>query len=158
VGSRIEALPETWKEWTTDKRRVTGVKILEKLREEGYQIGKTTVHEYLAEKKRQKAEVLIPLVHRAGEKAQVDFFEATAEVKGVRKKVWKFVMRLMDAGWDFVWLYDKCDQASFLAGHVRAFHYFGGVPKRCAVAVPDERFPRRQAIPGPSAGSPCSSW
>jgi hypothetical protein len=33
----------------------------------------------------------------------VDFFEVTVEVNGVKKKVWKFVMRLMYAGWDFVW-------------------------------------------------------
>ncbi len=149
VGPRIDELLETWKDWTTGKQRVTGMKILEKLLEEGYQVGKTTVHEYLAEKKRQKAEVFIPLVHRAGEEAQVDFFEVTVEVKGVRKKVWKFVMRLMYAGWDFVWLYDKCDQVSFLDGHVRGFHYFGGVPKRCVydnltAAVRKVTYPNRE--------------
>jgi len=43
---------------------------------------------------------------------------------------WKFVMRLMYSGRDFVWLYDHCDQLAFLDGHVRAFAYFGGVPAR----------------------------
>ena len=75
--------------------------------------GLTTVRAYLAEKKRAAAEVFIPLVHRPGDEAQVDFFEVTVEVNGARKKVWKFVMRLMYAGWDFTWLYERCDQVSF---------------------------------------------
>jgi transposase len=60
----------------------------------------------------------------------VDFFEVTVEVNGVKKKVWKFVMRLMYAGWDFVWLYERCDQVAFWDGPVRAFAYFGGCPNR----------------------------
>lgn len=131
VGPRIEALLEEWGDRTTKKQRITGVRILRQLREEGYEVGRTTVWEYLAERRRRAAEVFIPLVHRAGEEAQVDFFEVTVEEKGVRKTVWKFVMRLMYAGWDFVWLYERCDQVSFLDAHVRAFAYFGGIPKRC---------------------------
>jgi hypothetical protein len=38
----------------------------------------------------------------------------------------------MDSGYDFVWLYDHCDQLAFLDAHVRAFAYFGGVPQRIA--------------------------
>ena len=131
VAPRIDELLEEWRHATTPKQRITGSRVYRQLREEGYQVGKTTVQEYLAEKRRQAAEVFIPLVHRPGEEAQVDFFEVTVEEQGVRKRVWKFVMRLMYGGWDFVWLYDRCDQVSFLDGHVKAFRYFGGVPRRC---------------------------
>jgi hypothetical protein len=31
---------------------------------------------------------------------------------------------------DVVWLYERCDQTSFLDGHVRAFRTFGAVPQR----------------------------
>ena len=130
VAPRIDELLEEWKEKTTKKQRITMTRIYRKLREEGYEVGLTTVRTYMAEKKRAKAEVFIPLIHRPGEEGQVDFFEVTVEEKGVRKKVWKFVIRLMYAGWDFVWLYDRCDQISFLDGHVRAFSYFGGCPSR----------------------------
>jgi hypothetical protein len=41
-------------------------------------------------------------------------------------------MHLMYSGYDFVWLYDRCDQLAFLDAHVRAFAYFGGVPQRIA--------------------------
>src|SRR5215831_4365518 len=41
-------------------------------------------------------------------------------------------MHLMYSGYDFVWLYDHCDQLALLDAHVRAFAYFGGVPQRIA--------------------------
>ena len=60
----------------------------------------------------------------------MDFFEVTVDVGGERRKAWKFVLRLMYSGRDFVWLYDSCDQLSFLDGHVRAFSWLGWVPAR----------------------------
>ena len=60
----------------------------------------------------------------------MDFFQVTVDEDGIRRKPWKFLMRLMYSGRDFVWLYDHCDQLAFLDGHVRAFAYFDGVPKR----------------------------
>ena len=95
------------------------------------------------------AEVYVPLVHRSGDEAQVDFFEVTVEVGGERRKAWKFLMRLMYSGRDFVRLYDRQDQVAFLDGHVRAFAHFGGVPARIvydnlAAAVRRVQFPRRQ--------------
>ena len=91
----------------------------------------------------------IPLVHRAGDEAQVDFFEVTVEVAGQRRKAWQFLLRLMYSGRDFVWLYERCDRLAFLDGHVRAFQAFGGLPARCvyynlAPAVARIAFPRRQ--------------
>lgn len=130
VAPRIDELLEEWGPRTTPKQRVTGTRIHQQLVEEGYEVGITTVREYLREKRRRAAEVYIPLVHRPGDEAQVDFFQVTVEEDGVPRKVWKFVMRLMCSGRDFVWLYDRCDQLAFLDGHVRAFAHFGGVPRR----------------------------
>lgn len=149
VASRIDELLKEWKPQSTAKQRITGTRIHEQLLQEGYQVGSTTVRAYLAEKKRQAAEVYIPLVHRPGEEAQVDFFEIVVEINGVRRKAWKFVMRLMYAGWDFVWIYDRCDQTSFLDGHVRAFAYFQGIPRRCiydnlSAAVKKIVYPNRE--------------
>jgi hypothetical protein len=52
--------------------------------------------------------------------------------RGQRRHAWKFLMHLMYSSYDFVWLYDRCDQLAFLDAHVRAFAYFGGVPQRIA--------------------------
>lgn len=130
VTPRIDELLEEWKPRTTRKQRITGRRIHRQLIEEGYRVGITTVREYLKEKRRQAAEVYIPLVHRPGEEAQVDFFEVTVDEAGGRRKAWKFLVRLMYSGRDFAWLYERCDQLSFLDGHVRAFAHLGGVPRR----------------------------
>lgn len=130
VAPRIEELLTEWRGRTTPKQRITGTRIHRQLVEEGYEVGTTTVRDYLREKRRRRAEVFIPLVHRPGEEAQVDFFEVTVEEDGEFKKAWKFVMRLMYSGRDFVRLYDRADQLSFLDAHVRAFEYLGGVPHR----------------------------
>jgi transposase len=127
---RIDRLLEEWKSRTTPKHRITSVRVHRQLIEEGLQVGERTVREYLAEKRRAAAEVYIPLVHRPGDEAQVDFFEVSVDVDGVRKKVWKLLLRLMYSKRDFVWLYERCNQVSFFDGHVRAFAALGGVPHR----------------------------
>lgn len=73
----------------------------------------------------------MPLVWRAGDAAQVDFFEVTVEVAGERQPVWLFVLHLMYSGRDYGWLYERCNQVAFLDGHVRAFEHLGGVVRRC---------------------------
>jgi hypothetical protein len=75
--------------------------------------------------------VYVPLVHRAGDEAQIDFFDVRVDVGGERRRAWMFVLRLMYSGWDFAWIYEWADQVSFLDGHVRAFRALGGVPHRC---------------------------
>lgn len=130
IEKRIEELLEEWEPRTTAKQRITATLVHRCLIEEGYCAGITSVREVLAERRRRQAEVMIPLVHRPGDEAQVDFFEVTVEVGGVMRKGWKFLLRLMYSGRDFAWLYESCDQLAFLDGHVRAFAHLGGVPAR----------------------------
>jgi len=130
VAPRIEEILLEWRERTTQKQRITGTRVHRQLVEEGYEVGITTVRDYLREKRRKEAEVFVPLIHRPGEEAQVDFFEVSVQEDGQMKKVWKFVMRLMYSGRDFLRLYERADQLSFLEAHVLAFSYLGGVPRR----------------------------
>ena len=149
VQPRLDELLAEWSERTTLKQRLTATRLHRQLREEGYAVGVTTVRDYLREWRRQRAEVYIPLVHRPGEEAQVDFFAVTVELNGERRQAWKFLVRLMHSGRDFCWLYERQDQLAFLDGHVRAFAHFGGVPQRMVYdnlkpAVRRLQFPRRQ--------------
>lgn len=149
VRSRLDELIEEWSGRTTKKQRLTASRLHRRLRDEGYDVGITTVQKYFREKKREVAEVFVPLVHRIADEAQVDFFEVTVELDGVRCKRWMFVLRLMYSGRDFAWLYEHCDQVSFFDGHVRAFAHFGGVPARCifdnlSPAVRKVMFPGRK--------------
>ena len=130
VGPRIDEILEDWKGRTTKKQRVTSPRMHRELIAEGFEVGERTVRGYLAEKRRVAAEVFVPLVHRPGDDAQVDFFEVTVEEDGIARKAWKLLVRLMHSGRDFIHIYDRCDQLSFLDGHVRAFAYFDGIPQR----------------------------
>jgi transposase len=127
---RIEALLEEWAPRLDGKHRLTAPRLHRELREEGVTIGERTVRRYLAERRRLAAEVFIPLVHRPGEEGQVDFFEVSVDEGGQRRKAWKFLVRLMYSGRDFLHLYERCDRPCFLDGHVRAFAHFGGVARR----------------------------
>ena len=149
VKPRMDQLLEEWAGRVTAKQRLTGSRLHRELVQEGYQVGVTLVRDYLRDVKRRKAEVFIPLVHRPGDEAQVDFFEVTVDEAGTRRKAWQFLMRLMYSGRDFAWVYDRCDQLSFLDGHVQALEYFGKVPHRSiydnlSPAVARVTFPRRR--------------
>ena len=106
VVGRLESLKEEWTSRTTAKQRVTAPRLHRELRSEGYEVSLTVVQDWLRKVRRQAAEVYVPLVHHPGDSAQVDFFDVTVEVGGVRRKAWMFVMRLMYSGRDFVWLYE----------------------------------------------------
>ena len=59
VAERIDAILEEWRPRTTAKQRITGTRIHRQLIEEGFQVGSTTVRDYLAEKRRQRREVFV---------------------------------------------------------------------------------------------------
>lgn len=132
VKDRTEALLEESKHWTTKKQRLTATRLWELLIAEGHKVGRTVVKEIVAEWKRQRREVFVPLAYHPGELAEVDFFEGWVEEGAARIRAWLFLLRLMFSGRDFAWIYRRQDQVSFLDGHVRAFEHLGGVPVRVA--------------------------
>ena len=156
VGPRVETLLAESAQWTGGKQRLTATRLHQLLRAEGQAVGVTLVKEAVAEWRRQRREVMIPLTYRAGDLAEVDFFEVLIDVAGMRRKAWLFLLRLMYSGRDFGWIYERQDQISFLDGHVRAFAHLG-VPARIAydnlrLAVRDPRR-RRAAADGALHGA-----
>src|SRR3954470_12851709 len=112
------------------KQRHTARRIFERLRDEhGYQGGLTIVKEAVAARKLRTAEVFIPLAHRPGE-AQVDFGQAEVTLDGQTTTVALFVMTLPYSDAVFVCAFPRECTEAFLEGHVRAFAFFGGVPRR----------------------------
>ena len=116
VGARVEALLTEAPSWTGGKQRLTATRLHAMVVAEGFEVGLTTVKEAVAEWKRRRREVFVPLVYPAGDLAQVDFFEVLVDLRGKRQKVWMFVMRLMHSGRDFACLYTRQDQVSFSTG------------------------------------------
>jgi transposase len=111
------------------KQRHTAKRIFEVIGEEGYEGGYTQVKEAVRELKRISQEPFIPLVHCPGD-AQVDFGEALVKMQGVLRKVKFFAMVLSHSDAMFVVAYERECTETFQDGHVRAFEYFQGVPRR----------------------------
>ena len=111
------------------KQRHTAKRIWERLREEGFTGGYTVVKDAVRDLTKQNQEVFVPLVHRPGE-AQVDFGHALAKVNGQLRKVVFFVMALPYSDASFVMAFARECTETFWGGHVRAFEFFGGVPRR----------------------------
>jgi transposase len=132
VGPRAAAILGEAPRWTGGKQRLTAARLHQMLRGEGFSVGETLVKQMVREWRRRRQEVFVPLVYRAGDLAEVDFFEVLVDVAGIRRKAHMFVMRLMHSGRDFAWLYPRQDQTCFLDGHVRAFAHFGAAPHRLA--------------------------
>jgi transposase len=132
VATRVQALLADSAKWTGGKQQLTATRLHAMLVAEGKQVGVTVIKTAVAEWRRQRREVFVPLTYRPGDLAEVDFFEVLVDIDGTRRKAWLFLMRLMYSGRDFAWIYERQDQISFLDGHVRAFAHFGGVPARVA--------------------------
>ena len=112
------------------KQRHTAKRIWDRLRtEHGFTGGYTIVKDAVRQLKRKQQEVFMPLVHRPGE-AQVDFGQALVKMDGVLQKVSFFVMILPHSDAFFVMAFPSECTETFLEGHVRAFGFFNGVPKR----------------------------
>ena len=111
------------------KQRHTAKRIWERLQAEGYQGGYTMVKEAVRELEARTREVFVPLSHPPGE-AQVDFGYALVKLKGVLRKVAFMVMALPYSDAMFVMAFERECTETFWEGHIRAFEFFGGVPRK----------------------------
>jgi transposase len=111
------------------KQRHTAKRIWQILQKEGFTGGYTIVKDAVREIKKTSREVFMPLKHPPGE-AQVDFGQALVKMGGILRKVFFFVMALPYSDALFVRAYARECTETFWDGHVRAFEFFGGVPRR----------------------------
>ena len=74
-------------------------------------------------------ETFIPQSYAWGGEAQVDWYEAYADICGERELAYVFCMRSMASGGAFHCAFPHASQQAFLEAHERAFAYFSGVFK-----------------------------
>lgn len=115
------------------KQRHTAHRIYQRIQQElpDCPIAESTVRRYVRERKAalgslQRA-TLIPQSYAWGVEAQVDWYEAVADLGGERVTLQVFVLRGMASGAAFHRAYHHATQQAFLQAHEHAFHYFGGV-------------------------------
>jgi transposase len=112
------------------RQRHTAKRIFERLRAEyAFSGGYTIVKDYVRTHRLRSQEMFVPLAHAPGE-AQADFGEALVVVAGVERKAHYLAMDLPHSDDGFVAAFPAETTEAFLEGHVRAFAYFGGVPRQ----------------------------
>jgi transposase len=115
------------------KQRHTARRIFRRIRKEfpSTPVAESTVRNHVRERRRQLGpvprEAFVPQSHPWGREAQVDWYEAWADLGGERVKVQVFAMRAMASGAAFHRAYLHATQQAFLEAHEEAFAYFGGV-------------------------------
>jgi len=94
-------------------------------------IAERTVREYVHDRKialgLMVRETCVPQSYTWGVEAQIDWYEAYADLAGERTKLQVFAMRSMASGAAFHCAYLHATQQAFLEAHELAFTYFGGV-------------------------------
>jgi transposase len=115
------------------KQRHTAHRIYVRIGQErpGQQIAESTVRRYVRQQKAALGlaarETFVPQSYPWGSEAQVDWYEAVADLDDERVKLQVFSMRSMASGGAFHRAYRHATQQAFLEAHELAFAYFGGV-------------------------------
>ena len=116
------------------KQRHTAHRIWVRIGKErpGFEIAESTVRRYVRLKKqalglRVAPEACVPQQYAWGEEAQVDWYEADAELDDQRQTLQVFAMRSMASGAAFHRAYPRATQQAFLEAHELAFQHLGGV-------------------------------
>jgi transposase len=118
------------------KQRHTAKRIWERIRAEvpGCTAAERTVRLYVEQRKEAlglaRRETFVPQSYDWGVEAQVDWYEAEADLDGQRIKLQVFSLRSMASGAAYHRAYLRATQQAFLEAHELAFHYFGGVFRR----------------------------
>jgi transposase len=116
------------------KQRHTAHRIWTRITRErpGYQIAESTVRQHVRLRKqalglRIGPEPCVPQQYAWGDEAQVDWYEADADLDGERQTLQVFAMRSMASGAAFHRAYPRATQQAFLEAHELAFQHLGGV-------------------------------
>jgi len=124
--SQFETIISAW----LSEPDMTATQICRLLKERGQIFSYSSVKRYV---RNLKPDVSLPVTVRletgAGEQGQVDFGQVTLNFGESRKKVWAFVMTLSFSRHRFVRFVERQDTTTWLDCHIRAFEFFGGVPR-----------------------------
>jgi len=123
-------LDEELKRGVPRKQRSNATVIWSRLKlEHGFEGSVYPVRRYMKRRKH-TGKAFFPLVFAPGEEGQVDWGEVTVELAGKMTKLHAYAHRLCYSRATFVRAYPSEKLECFLDGHVRAFNFFGGSPRR----------------------------
>lgn len=113
------------------KQQRTAKNIWQELKKKGFAVGESTVRRYVHNMGQKHPEAFVPLDFEPGEAMQVDWGDMKAWIGGVNTNVSVFVTILPYSYGLYASVFPDKTNACFFSGHVRAFEFYGGVPRRC---------------------------
>jgi len=117
-----------------DTHPYSAQQIYQRLREAGFEGGRTIVKDYVQRIRARPPQAFLKLDFAPGEAAQVDWGEmGTVSVGGTRRRLSFFLMVLCFSRRMYLEFTVSQTSEFFLACHERAFAAFGGVPKRLII-------------------------
>jgi transposase len=128
----IDAILETDRK-APRKQRHTAHRIWQRVSAEQPErkVAEVTIRQYVRERKQglgwSTRATCVPQSYEWGQEAQVDWYEAWAELGGEPVRLQVFSMRSMASGAAFHRAYHRATQQAFLEAHEHAFSYYGGV-------------------------------
>jgi len=129
-SSKLDAFKPQIQTILSDKPLLPTILILEKIRAQGYNGGRTIVYDYVLQQRTVQRPAYIPLETLPGEQAQVDWgYCDTISCGQHRRKLYVFCMSLSYSRYFFLEFTVSMDMDTFLACHIHGFNFFEGVPK-----------------------------
>lgn len=107
------------------KQKLSGTQVHKILKEENYDIGETTVRNFIREIKLTR-ETFIRQDYELGDRLEYDFGEVSLMINGVKEKFYIAVFSAPASGFRYAYLYRKQNMAVFLDSHVRFFEMLRG--------------------------------
>lgn len=124
--SKLDAYKEKIGELLTHYADLSAVRIHEEIKKLGYPGGISILRDYLATF-RTPSKVFLPIRTTPAEEAQADW-AYTGTIASQR--VYCFLMVLSFSGMLYLQFFPSQTREHFMTGHLRAFHFFQGVPKK----------------------------
>ncbi len=113
------------------KQQLTAKAMWQELKKKGFEIGESTVRRYAHNLAVKYPEAFVPLSFEPGEAMQVDWEDAKAWMGGVNTPVSVFLTILPYSNAPYASVFPDKQNTSFLTGHVKAFEFYSGTPRRC---------------------------
>ncbi|MFP4048231.1 MAG: IS21 family transposase [Bacteroidales bacterium] len=126
---KLLKLNEVKKSKGEHKQLLKKIDILEHLNEKGFNIGYTSVCNYISEKSSKIKEAYIRQVYEPGDVCEFDWGEVKLVLEDQNKKVNMAVFTSARSNYRYAMLFYRQDTTSFQQAHVNFFDYVGGVYK-----------------------------
>lgn len=127
--SKLDPYKEEIKHILDERPHISNVIILDKIRQKGYQGGRSILGDYLLELRGKNSDAYLNIETLPGREAQADWAYC-GEIKcGLHKrKLYMFCMVLSYSRYLYIEFTVSMNLSVFLSCHINAFNYFGGVP------------------------------